>query len=169
MINCVVTDTNYNNLLAFVELLNSETNISEIHFSPLMKMGRGKDLNYPDFEQAAEIYLTIKQKSRIKVSGSILPDIFLLRNPDMYDIDMSLIKLGCCAGRSKIFIDHSGFVYPYDHRVSQSKEKISLLKSNFSLIWQTSWQNQIESAYSISKRMTTTKLIEPFCPSLYNE
>lgn len=169
VVNCVVTNYNLDELPALCELLNNETNISELHFSPLMKLGRGKDFNYPDLEKAMGIYLSMKQHSRIKISGSVIPDILLTQKPDEYGIDMSHVKLGCCAGRSKIFIDHLGYVHSCDYRLNGPSEGASLLVSDFRNIWENSWKCQVESSFNISKRMAQTKKVEHFCPSLYDE
>ena len=169
VVNCVVTSYNLFDLPDLCKILNDETNIRELHFSPLMKMGRGKNLDYPAYESAMEIFLLMKQQSHIKISGSVIPDIILLKEPDKYDIDMTHVKLGCCAGRSKIFIDHLGYMHSCDYRQETVSEKDSLLLCDFRSLWEKSWQSQIEDSYIVSKEMAKSQQVKHFCPSLYEK
>lgn len=169
VVNCVVTSENINDLPALCAYLNNNTNVSELHFSPLMRTGRGSFFNYPPIEKAMQIYSQLKQQSRIKISGSVIPDIWLLEHAEKYDIDMSAVKLGCCAGRSKMFIDHLGNVHSCDYRRCKSLFNSSLLTTDFQSIWATSWENQVKQSAVVSRNMAKTKIIEPFCPSLYSK
>ena len=169
VVNCVVTNYNLEDLPTLCELLNNNINVSEIHFSPLMKIGRGKAFDYPKIEKAMETFLLMKKRSKIKISGSIIPDSMLLQKLDEYGIDMTHVKLGCCAGRSKVFIDHLGYVHSCDYSQSAPSDEVSLLISDFHSIWENSWKNQVESSYNISKKMAMNQRIERFCPNYFVE
>lgn len=168
VINCVVTKSNVESLPALCDLLYNETNVKELHFSPLMKIGRGINLDYPNYEKAINIFLHMKRNSKIKISGSIVPDMFFLQNPQEYGINMAYVKLGCCAGRSKIFIDNCGNAYSCDYRANSTFGSFSLFDTDFICGWENSWKKQIEDSYIISQRMHETGRVEKFCPSLYN-
>ena len=168
IINCVVTSYNMESLPQLCTDLYNETNVTELHLSPLMKLGRGKNYDYPNTDHAIELFNTLKANSKIRISGAIVPDIFFLQNPKLHNIDMSHVKLGCCAGRSKIYIDHLGTVYSCDYSISSPLENPSLLQNDFLSIWNNSWGSQVEHNYTVSKRMHASGIIENYCPGLLN-
>jgi MoaA/NifB/PqqE/SkfB family radical SAM enzyme len=164
VVNCVVTDKNIDYLDEFVHDILTMPNVQELHFSPLMKVGNGKNFEYPDINKCIDLFKSFKQKSPERITGSMFPDYLILNNYKENNIDLSCIKLGCCAGRSKVYINPQGLLYSCEFR--QIGEQKNILLDDFNSIWDNSWQDQISYTYKVSKSMKVNKTIEKFCPNL---
>lgn len=166
-INTVITKENINNIEYMIKDIVENTEIKKIHFSPLMSIGKADSNMRPNSFYAMEKYMNIKEKysQYVEISGTPIPDFFLL-NDEKYKkyLDTRIInqiKVGCCAGRSKIYIRPDGWVTPCtflnDEKLFCSIDDIINGKSN------EVWEDIINHAYKDSTYINKSKNYTEYC------
>ena len=111
IINCVVTNYNYCYLADMCRDLIEYTTVRKVHFSPVFN---SKCLEVNN-DKAYNEFFKIKSEfsSKIEISGYFVKDNELLKNREIWDYMCAAGSiLGCCAGRSKLFISPDGGLYP---------------------------------------------------------
>ena len=77
---------------------------------------------------------------------------------------MNHVKLGCCAGRSKLYINANGMVFPCDYM--QKGMGYDLLKSDFMTLWTKNWEQLITRNQNISLEMKKRGVLLPYCSNM---
>lgn len=164
MINCVATNENVNEIPELCNFLKSFGNIDSVHIAPLMENGKGHIHVIKDIENAISILEGLKTKYGDWISGTTVPDSVFFQSDKAPLIDMNHIVFGCCAGRSKIFINPEGKAYPCDF--CQTGRPINLLEDNFLKEWNSHWDEQIKVSQSVSLEMKRTGKFKKYCPNM---
>lgn len=166
VINCVVTSKNLMSLDRMCNDLIVNTNVRKVHFSPLMEGGKYDIIKVPETEIALKVFNFIHEKysGKLEISGSVVRDSMFLKDGDLYDIDFSKINLGCCAGRSKLYISNNGRLYMCDFM--QDFNGIDTNNKDFKAIWTGNWENETQALYFASKKMKKEGRYTPFCPNI---
>lgn len=115
IINCVVTQNSFQSIGEMCRALIQRTNINKVHFSPVFGSGSSLGIISSDFNVAHGEYKKIfdQYSQHIDFSGYFIPDKILLKDEDIWSsIRQNAVALGCCAGRSKLFIAPNGMCYP---------------------------------------------------------
>lgn len=172
-VNTVVTNKNIHSLYNMCEDILSRTNVNVIHFSPLMKIGNGKNNEYPEINEAISVFLDLKRKfeNDIIISGTPIPDRYILNNPrfdkQIPDQYWDRITLGCCAGRSKIFVNADGCVYPCTFLNCKDYMSGNIIDDNFETLWNNKWNDLREISYQKSLSMKDRRKYTDYCPGIY--
>jgi MoaA/NifB/PqqE/SkfB family radical SAM enzyme len=164
VINCVITKENLHDIPFLCEHLSIFPNIRSLHFSPSFKIGNGVKVESPEPEEVLPIFQDLKERYGNWISGTMIPDSYFLLNKNAPVIDMEHVVLGCCAGRSKMYINSDGIAFSCDF--CQSKVGFNVLDEEFLKKWQTQWSNQIDRAMGISLKMKETGRMLSFCPNM---
>ena len=164
IINCVVTESNLKTLKELCTQLYNFKNIRSFHLSPLMHLGKGKDLNKSNIEDSIHILQELKLLYGNWISGTTIEDIEILKKNPALIKDMNHVKLGCCAGRSKLYINANGMVFPCDYM--QKGMGYDLLKSDFMTLWTKNWKQLITRNQNISLEMKKRGVLLPYCSNM---
>lgn len=167
-INTVVTDNNIDSLDKMCQDILSICDVAFIHFSPLINVDRSIGrLSSPEIEHGMDVFIHLKEKYGIKISGSILPDRLFFEQygeyiPEQYKNNMIL---GCCAGRSKIYLNPDGSISPCAF-INDQSSKFDLSIENFlDTVWPVAWKDLVEKNYSLSRKYAGSKCYYNFCPN----
>lgn len=165
VINVVVTKENLYSLQQMCDDIMTQTHVRSIHFSPVMQTGKGKSFQSPTPRESISVFLRLKEiYNEIMFSGTMFPDTVFLKEGNPYHIDLRKTRLGCCAGRSKLFIDYQGRVYSCDFR--RNDEYMSIFQNSLSQIWNKLWSEQIEKSYVTSQQMHKDNIFLAYCPNM---
>lgn len=164
IINCVITNETIHTIENMCSILNKYENVRTVHFSPLMKMGKGIVHKEAEIHYAIDVLKGLKRKYGDWISGTTVPDAELFKLEKVPFIDMKNIIFGCCAGRSKIFINPEGEVFPCDF--CQQESHINILNQNFYDEWNHHWNVQAKTAQIVSQKMKQTGKLLKFCPNM---
>lgn len=174
-INTVITSENIFSIDRMCKDLVNYTNIKIVHLSPLMAIGKGIEVNKPDLEIAISIFLNLvdKYRGKIQISGTPVLDSDLYfsecfseyRNEIMECFSKSLF--GCCAGRSKIYINSNGVLSPCTFLC---KKYLKIDISEFSIdSYNYDWECLIENSYKNSMYMKNENTYLKYCPALFSD
>lgn len=173
-INTVVTKNNLSSLDRMCGDIINYTNANVIHFSPLMQIGNGIQNEFPNFEEARLIFMNIKEKysNKLIISGTPIPDRELLLMEEVKDYIKETnekLKIGCCAARSKIFINADGSIYPCTFLSSNHELKGTIFNDKFSRTWEKYWDIFKTQNIKISKFINENNIYIDYCPGIYRK
>lgn len=167
VVNCVATGDLFKNIKNLCNDLIAKTNVKILHISPLMKLGNGKNLDDVSIYESIEKFMHIKKlyHGKLVISGTPIDDRFWLINKQKIDLNKNYSKaiLGCCAGRSKLYLDSFGNAYPCTFLRTEKYKGANIQDKSSFEIWDSMNQDIINEAYEDSICMNANKVFNEFC------
>lgn len=161
IVNCVVTVETIDSIPELCNILFKIPNIRTFHLSPLMQSGKGVFHQAPTFASAYKLLSNLKNKYGNWISGTAIEDAAVLSQKDISFAGFKNLKLGCCAGRSKMYINEAGKAYSCDFL--QDGNGVELFDEDFDIVWKGNWNKQAKNAQKVSLEMQKIGEFLPFC------
>lgn len=168
-INCVYRGMKYDELCRLCEDILRKTNIRILHFSPLLPIGRTEEKKQPLSEEATEEYICRFLKLRQQYSDKLTITGTFINDADLYALigkpATNHGACGCCGGRSKLYIDATGYVYPCAFLVKNTYALGNIYTQSLREIWSAC--NPALRKQLTEQSMTVNSTSEIFrCPAL---
>ena len=167
IINCVISKKNFNHIGGMCTDLIEKTNVRKVHFSPVFEVGNGVGKELPAYREAYGEYIKIIKKygQEIEFNGCFIPDsVFLGNNLVWESMEKDKIILGCCAGRSKLFIAPDGRCYPCTFLRRKEYEVGRFPEQSIKCIWERlDGLNYIQTSYKIALEMQAERKYKKYC------
>ena len=173
LINTVVSAGNYRDMESMLIDLRERTAVRRVHFSPLMHVGNGSSLSSLSIDDGIVEMNRLKEGvgCDMELSGTFVPDHIVLQNQKIWEcIKRKGVSLGCCAGRSKIYIAPNGEVYPCTFMREEKRSLGNVLVLSLEEIWGKSGEeNSSITACSAGKSLIESNSFIPYCAAQKDE
>ena len=166
-VNTVVTNTNIDSLDTMCNEVFNVCDVKFVHLSPLISVDRSKGrLSLPEIEHAIDVFINLREKYGQKISGSTVPDRLLFAQFEEYIPEQykKCLILGCCAGRSKMYINADGSISPCAFLNAKNLRYELPLEQFLETVWPNAWNDLVERNYRLSQKYSESKCYYDFCP-----